>query len=82
MPTARDIHEWEILRKFALAQEEHSDELLDAIHGAGAFRSFKAEIERLGLKDSWYTFRNSEFERIASDWLEENGILHECDKNA
>ena len=29
------------------------DELLDAIHGSGAFREFRRTVVRLGLLDQW-----------------------------
>jgi hypothetical protein len=45
------------------------DELLDAIHGAGAFRRFRSAIRRLGIEDDWFRFRQSEFEEI-----ERNGV--------
>ena len=32
-------------------------ELLEAIHGAGAFRMFRSTIRRLGIEKSWYLFR-------------------------
>jgi hypothetical protein len=31
-------------------------------------------VERLGLLDRWYSFRESAFESIARDWLESRGI--------
>jgi hypothetical protein len=42
LPSKFDIHEWEIMRNFCLSVEdpETSEDLLDAIHGSGAFRRF------------------------------------------
>jgi hypothetical protein len=59
------------------AHEDRRDELLDAIHGAGAFRSFRSTIRRLGIEDEWFAFRQSAFEEIAKDWLEAHDISYQ-----
>ena len=46
----------------------------DAIHGAGAFRTFRSVIRRLGIEDDWFHFRQTAFEDIAKEWLEANDI--------
>jgi len=76
LPDKFDIHEWDIMRKFScsVADDEQRDELLDAIHGRGAFRMFRASIGRLGLESDWYAFRDEALARIAIDWLEVNGV--------
>jgi hypothetical protein len=76
LPTSFDIHEWSLLERFSRdrAAATERQELLDAIHGAGAFRSFRGAIRRLGIEDEWYAFRASSLEQIAKDWLEANGI--------
>lgn len=67
-----EVHEWAIMERFSRAQENERDrqELLHAIHGSGAFRTFKGAIRRLGLENSWYKFRGGVIEGIARDWLE------------
>jgi hypothetical protein len=55
-------------------REARRDELLDAIHGAGAFRSFRSAVRRLRIEEEWFSFRQSAFERIALGWLEAHGI--------
>jgi hypothetical protein len=55
LPTEYDVHEWEIMRDFAdsLPTAKIREDLLDAIHGARAFRSFQerhpAAPDRIGL---------------------------------
>jgi hypothetical protein len=49
-------------------------ELLDAIHGAGAFRNFKATVQRRGMEDEWYKFRAEALRQIAIAWCEEHDI--------
>jgi hypothetical protein len=79
LPGSFEIHEWSIMERFG--QERGSarqrDELLDALHGRGAFRMFKSAIRRLGIEEEWYRFRDSAFEEIAKDWLESNGVEYQ-----
>lgn len=76
LPTKFDIHEWQIMSDFsnAVKSEEIRAELLDAIHGAGAFRNFKAAVRRRGMEDERYKFRADALRQIAIDWCEENDI--------
>ena len=76
LPDKLEIHEWAIMERFANSQERQArrDELLDAIHGAGAFRSFRSAVRRLRIEEEWFSFRQSAFERIALGWLEAHGI--------
>jgi hypothetical protein len=66
------IHEWSIMNEFAEAQHSKQvrQELLEAIHGAGAFRMFRSTIRRLGIEKSWYRFHEEALAEIARDWLE------------
>src|SRR5690242_20451910 len=50
LPSKFDVHEWSIMEQFAYAceRDSHRNAILDAIHGAGAFRHFKSTIRRLG----------------------------------
>ena len=75
LPDRFDVHEWEIMRQFSLSRpDDEREALLDAIHGSGAFRMFRATTERLGVRDAWYSWRDDALRRIAIDWLEEHGI--------
>ena len=60
------------MNEFAEAQPSEwvRQELLEAFHGAGAFRMFRSTIRRLGIEKSWYRFREEALAEIASDWLE------------
>lgn len=79
LPDKFEIHEWALMERFSNSQarEDPHDQLLDAIHGAGAFRSFRSTIRRLGIEDQWYAFRQSAFEDIAKDWLEAHEIPYQ-----
>src|SRR3989442_369797 len=76
LPDKFEIHEWAIMERFSNSQARAArrDELLDAIHGAGAFRSFRSAVRRLGIEDDWFRFRQTAFEDVAKDWLEAHDI--------
>jgi len=76
LPSKFDIHEWAIMRDFTEDRSETREraELLDAIHGAGAFRNFRRAIRLLRIEEEWYRFRQSALEELARDWLEDLGI--------
>jgi hypothetical protein len=78
LPDSFDIHEWSIMERFSRAQniERIRSELLSAIHGAGAFRTFRSAIRRLGLEQSWYQFRDEALVEIARNWLEEHKLQY------
>ena len=76
LPGKFEIHEWAMMEHFSSseARAARREELLDAIHGAGAFRSFRSAIGRLGIEDEWFRFRQAAFEEIATDWLKAHDI--------
>ncbi len=78
LPDKFEIHEWDIMRRFAESRGNRSqrDELIDAIHGSGAFRFFKSTIRRLGIEEEWYQFRDNSLLDIAKEWLEDNGLKY------
>ena len=76
LPDQFEIDEWSIMERFARSRQnpEIAEELLDAIHGAGAFRLFRNTIDRLGIEKDWYRFRDESLKSIARDWLAGHGI--------
>ena len=76
LPDRFEIDEWTIMRHFAESQSnpEHREDLLSAIRGRGAFPLFKSLLPRLNLREEWFRFRAEALERIASDFLEVNGV--------
>src|ERR1019366_3180843 len=79
LPTKYDVREWEIMRDFADTVESGkiSEELLRAIHGAGAFRYFKDTLRRRGIEKQWFEFRDEALKTIARDWCEDQGVAWE-----
>jgi hypothetical protein len=78
LPDRFEIHEWSIMERFSrsLENDHHREELLDAIHGSGAFRLFHRTIDRLGIREDWYQYRGAAFEQIAREWLESHGLRY------
>ncbi len=79
LPTKFDVHEWAIMEEFShsVKSETIREDLLYAIHGAGAFRHFKDKIHRHGIEKAWYAFRTEALRQIAIDWCEEHDIAWE-----
>jgi Uncharacterised protein family (UPF0158) len=78
LPTSIDIHAWAIMERFSQERSnpEECDELVRAVHGAGAFRRFKDAIRRLDIEEEWYRFQDAAIEAIAKEWLEAHGIAY------
>jgi hypothetical protein len=76
LPGQSDINEYELMERFAdeYKDQRTSAELLRSIKGKGAFRRFKDTISDLGLWAEWNEFRAKEFEGIATEWLDDEGI--------
>jgi hypothetical protein len=83
LPGKFEINEWEIMRDFAQSQtdREAADNLLRAIQGRGAFRYFKDMVDRYGLRDEWFEFKERALKEIAREALEEAGIPYTQEPN-
>jgi hypothetical protein len=79
LPSKFDVHEWAIMQDFSLSVESERirEELLHAIHAAGAFRHFKDTVRRHGVEPKWFAFRGEALRQIAIDWCEENHVVWE-----
>ena len=77
LPTKFDVHEWQIMRDFSdsVESERVREDLLNALHGAGAFRHFKYALRRHQIEPAWFAFRSEALRQIALDWCEEHHIL-------
>ena len=58
LPDSFEIHEWSIMERFGHGRESarQRDELIDSLHGRGAFRMFKSAIRRSESKKSGTVF--------------------------
>jgi len=79
LPTKYDVHEWAIMAEFSRSMKSDGirEELLHAIHGAGAFRMFKATLRRHQIDQAWFAFRAEALRQIARNWCEENHLVWE-----
>jgi len=71
LPNAFDIHEWKLMERFSnqIKNQEVQEDLLRSIHGSGAFRLFKRELDHHDLRDEWYAFKKARIVRLVQDWL-------------
>ena len=77
LPDRFEVHEWAIMERFSQEQNERARKvLIGAIHGSGAFRHFRGAVERLGLLDAWYRYREEAIQQIARDWLEVHKLAY------
>jgi hypothetical protein len=76
LPSTWDVYEWDIMRRFSNTVGDHrvKELLLLQIHGRGAFRRFKDELDRSGLLDRWYEFKRNALREQAIEWCTENDI--------
>jgi hypothetical protein len=79
LPDEYEIHEYRIMEKFCLsiANRDISEDMYNAIKGRGAFSRFEERLNRYGIADQWYEYREEAIRRIAIDWCESNHIPHD-----
>ena len=79
LPTKFDVHEWAIMEDFSRSMRSDSirEDLLDVIHGAGAFRNFKNTVRRHRIESAWFAFRAEALRQIAINWCDEHHIVWE-----
>src|SRR5689334_533508 len=68
LPTKFDVHEWSIMQDFSqtVASDGVRHNLLNAIHGSGAFRHFKEALRRNQMESAWTKFRTEALLSIAA----------------
>ncbi|MCD8128332.1 MAG: UPF0158 family protein [Oscillospiraceae bacterium] len=78
-PTKFDIHEYSIMEDFMddLPAGVIRNELMNAIHGRGAFRRFKDGIYYHGIEQQWYDYQAEAYKRIAVRWCRDEGLEYE-----
>jgi hypothetical protein len=76
LPTKFDVHEWSIMQDFALSIDpgEIRSDLLDAIHGGGAFRNFEYALRVHRIEPDWFEFRTDALRQIAIDWCKKHDV--------
>jgi hypothetical protein len=76
LPSSFEFDEYGIMERFAGIIEDPilRGDLLDTIGGKGTFGRFKNMLQRRGMQDKYYAFRETELGEIAMQFLEANGI--------
>jgi hypothetical protein len=75
LPRKFDVHEYKLMELFSAEQDGNAAVVLSrAIRGKGAFRYFRDTIERLGLSDKWYEYRQKHLLELAKEFCEANEI--------
>jgi GNAT superfamily N-acetyltransferase len=79
LPDRRRIDDYHNMELFIETVDDSTaaEWLSNAIHGRGAFRMFRAALERFDLTEDWYDFRDRQHRILAIEWCEENGIEYE-----
>ncbi|MCC3359112.1 UPF0158 family protein [Bacillus sp. REN16] len=75
-PSQYDINEYDMMESFCygLTDSNMQTALLKSIRGKGAFRRFKDTVDRLGITEKWYDYRDMKYKEIAVEFCESNGI--------
>jgi len=76
LPSKYDIDDYQIMEQFiwSLSDEGQQNRLESGISGRGAFRRFRELTDEFGLTQKWYDFRASTYQRIASEWCQDNHV--------
>src|SRR4051812_975008 len=75
-PNKNDFHEYRHMERFiaTVTNAQAADELYRAIKGKGAFRYFKDTLDRLGLKDQWFAYRDAARNKFVLQWAQANEV--------
>ena len=76
LPSKFEIDSYDMMEQFCHEYTNRgiSEKLSAVIKGKGAFRRFRDMISDLGIQDEWNRFEYQQFEDIAVEWLEDEGI--------
>jgi len=80
LPTKFDINEYHFMEDFIYDEIPEGgvrDQFENAIRGRGAFRRFRQLVERLGILDDWYKYKEKEQRKLAIEWCQEHDFNYE-----
>lgn len=79
LPTKEEVNDYQNMVNFAetIEDEKKRDWFENAIHGKGAFRRFRATLERFGMETEWYNYLEACHRELAIDWCEQHGIVYD-----
>ena len=60
-----------------IEDDKKRDWFENAIRGKGAFRRFRATLERFGMETEWYDYLEACHRELAIEWCEQHGIVYD-----
>ena len=79
LPTKEEVNNYQNMVNFteSIEDDKKRDWFENAIHGKGAFRRFRATLERFGMETEWYDYLEACHRELAIDWCEQHGIVYD-----
>lgn len=77
LPTQYDVNEYGMMEDFIddfTGDRRIAEDLAYAIGGRGAFRRFRDQLERHGIEEQWYAYKDAAYLRFARKWCEEHEV--------
>ena len=79
LPTKQEVNDYQNMVNFTetIEDDKKRDWFENAIHGKGAFRRFRATLERFGMETEWYDYLETCHRELAIEWCEQHGIVYD-----
>ena len=79
LPTKEEVNDYQNMVNFTetIEDDKKRDWFENAIRGKGAFRRFRATLERFGMETAWYDFLEASHRELAIEWCEQHGIIYD-----
>lgn len=79
LPTKEEVNDYQNMVNFTetIEDDKKRDWFENAIRGKGAFRRFRATLERFGMETAWYDFLEESHRELAIEWCEQHGIVYD-----
>ena len=79
LPTKEEVNDYQNMVNFteSIEDDKKRDWVENAIHGKGAFRRFRATLERFGMETEWYDYLEACHRELAIEWCEQHGIVYD-----
>ena len=79
LPTKEEVNDYQNMVNFteSIEDDKKRDWFENAIHGKGAFRRFRATLERFGMETEWYDYLEACHRALAIEWCEQHGIVYD-----
>ena len=79
LPTKEEVNDYQNMVNFTetIEDDKKRDWFENAIRGKGAFRRFRATLERFGMETEWYDYLEASHRELAIEWCEQHGIVYD-----